>query len=112
MGYRNDVAEIMKCSDIFAFPSKREGLSVALMEAMATGMSVVCSRIRGNTDLITDGEGGYLCSRYDIDEFKEKLNLLISDKEKRIKMGEINKENVKKFDIENVKQEMKEIYGI
>ena len=38
--------------------------------------------------------------------------MLISDKDKRIKMGEINKENVKKFDIENVKNEMKEIYGI
>ena len=112
LGYRNDVAEIMKCSDIFAFPSKREGLPVSVMEAMSASLPVVCSKIRGNTDLIVDGEGGFLCIPDSVEEFKEKIEMLISDKEKRIKMGEINKENVKKFDIENVKQEMKEIYGI
>ena len=112
LGFRRDVGEICKAADIFCFPSLQEGLPVALMEAMATGLSIVCSKIRGNTDLIEEDEGGYLCSPDNVDEFKEKIEMLISDKEKRIKMGEINKEKVKKFDIENVKNEMKEIYGI
>ena len=54
LGYRTDVLKIMKSCDVFAFPSKREGLSVALMEALACGLPCVASKIRGNSDLITD----------------------------------------------------------
>lgn len=53
-GYRADVAEIYQAADVFVFPSLREGLSVALMEAMATGLPCVASRIRGNVDLLSD----------------------------------------------------------
>ena len=66
LGYRRDIAEICKASDLFAFPSYREGLSVALMEAMASGLPIICSDIRGNRDLIIDGKGGYLVKPYDV----------------------------------------------
>ena len=65
LGFRTDVIEICKASDIFVFPSLQEGLPVALMEAMACGLPVVCSDIRGNSDLISDGVNGYLCDPYD-----------------------------------------------
>ena len=39
----------------------REGLSVALMEAMSSGMPIICTKIRGNTDLIEDGVSGLFC---------------------------------------------------
>ena len=52
LGYRNDVLRIMKSCDLFVFPSKREGLSVALMEAMACGLPCIASNIRGNQDLL------------------------------------------------------------
>lgn len=52
LGYRSGIISIMKSCDIFAFPSKREGLSVALMEALASGLPCVASKIRGNVDLI------------------------------------------------------------
>ena len=51
LGYRDDVLKIMKSCDVFVFPSKREGLSVALMEAMACKLICIASRIRGNVDL-------------------------------------------------------------
>jgi glycosyltransferase involved in cell wall biosynthesis len=54
LGYRKDVPELIGASDLFVFPSLQEGLPVALMEAMAVGVPCVCSRIRGNTDLISD----------------------------------------------------------
>ena len=60
LGFRTDVIELLKSSDCFVFPSRREGLPVALIEAMACGLPVVCSQIRGNVDLITDGVNGYL----------------------------------------------------
>ena len=53
-GYRDDISDIYKAADLFVFPSVREGLPVALMEAMASGIPVICSRIRGNTDLVED----------------------------------------------------------
>lgn len=52
LGYRTDVTEILKVCDCFIFPSKQEGLPVALMEAMAAKIPVLCSNIRGNIDLI------------------------------------------------------------
>lgn len=54
LGYRNDIAEILQIADIFVFPSTFEGLSVALMEAIASKVMVVCSASRGNTDLVKD----------------------------------------------------------
>lgn len=59
VGFRNDLHEILQTSDCFVLSSFREGLSVALMEAMAEGLPVVCGRIRGNVDLIKDGKVVY-----------------------------------------------------
>lgn len=52
LGYRKDVFEIYRIADIFVFPSIREGMPVALMEAMASNLPVICSNIRGNRELI------------------------------------------------------------
>jgi Glycosyltransferase len=60
LGFRTDAIQLYKASDLFVFPSFREGLSVSMMEAMASGCPIVCSRIRGNVDLVEDGIGGYL----------------------------------------------------
>lgn len=110
LGFRNDVMELCKCSDIFAFPSKREGLSVALMEAMAASMPVICFRIRGNVDLIDEYEGGYLISPYDDVEFALKLEKLCLSKSLREKMGSYNRLKVNNYDIWINYIQMKEIY--
>lgn len=62
LGFREDIIEIYKSADIFVFPSKREGLSVALMEALACGTPCIVSDIRGNKDLIVNGVNGYICN--------------------------------------------------
>lgn len=54
LGYRADVSELCKITDLYVFPSKQEGLPVALMEAMASGIPIICSNIRGNVDLIKE----------------------------------------------------------
>lgn len=110
LGYRIDIAEISKTSDLFIFPSYREGLSVALMEAMASGLEVACSKIRGNTDLIEDGKGGYLVEPDDVDGFTEAIDETIENHTLRENMGKYNEEAIVKFDIDNVKAKMKEIY--
>ena len=82
-GYRKDIPDIVHASDIYAFPSYHEGLPVSLMEAMAGGLPVVCSKIRGNVDLIRDGEDGFLADPKDSTTWTRALDKLLSQPELR-----------------------------
>ena len=88
LGFRSDIKEINYIADIFLLPSFREGLSVALMEAMASGLPVICSNIRGNRDLIKDGVGGYLVDPKDVKGFSKLIQKLIDDVHLREAMKE------------------------
>lgn len=109
-GYRKDIAEIYKCCDLFAFPSKREGLGMAALEAMTSGLSVVGSNVHGIPDYLIDGKTGFGCSPWDVDAFAEKIQMLINDQELRNTIGEKNKKFVEKFDLGNSIKEIKKIY--
>lgn len=111
LGFRSDVKELYEAADIFVFPSFREGLPVSVMEAMASGLPCVASRIRGNVDLIEDCVNGFLCDPHDASDFSEKINLLASDAGLREAMGNSNRMAVQKFGTENVIQEMQNIYA-
>ncbi|MFH0069897.1 glycosyltransferase family 4 protein [Peribacillus sp. NPDC056705] len=111
LGYRNDIPEICLAADLFLFPSYQEGLPVSVMEAMATGLPIICSSIRGNTDLIEDGNGGYLNMPEDVDGFATSIEKLISDADLRKLMGKRNFEEVKKYDNTVVKEEMRKLYS-
>ena len=107
-GYRGDVKELLHCVDGFAFPSLQEGLPVALMEAMAVGLPIVCSRIRGNVDLIEDGKGGYLYDCHDVEGFARGM-MKIASSDSRV-MGEMNKNTMKHYDKSVVNSSMLRIY--
>lgn len=108
-GYRGDVKELLHGVDGYAFPSLQEGLPASLMEAMSVGLPVVCSKIRGNEDLIKDGNGGYLYDPYDIDGFSEGMEKIVHSKAGE--MGTVNIETMKSFDTEVVTNIMKKIYS-
>lgn len=115
LGYRTDIIDIYKCSDIFLFTSYQEGLSVALMQAMATGLPIVASDIRGNRDLLEPYEDSksseYLVKPDDVDTFAEKLKYMIDNADERRTIGKENMENCHKyFDIKIVHEKMSEIY--
>lgn len=109
LGYRTDIPELFNMSDMFVFPSFREGLSVSLMEAMASGLPCVVSKIRGNVDLI-DEKGGYLCNPADVDAFAAGIEELVKNKELRTKMGAHNQQVMKGFDVHKVSDMMRKIY--
>lgn len=109
-GFLEDVISVLKASDIYVFPSKREGLSVALMEAMAAGLPVVCSQIRGNTDLIQEGHNGYLVGSMEQARYEEAIRRLYQDEALRQGMGRKNLERIKAYDIAHVNECMREIY--
>ena len=109
LGYRNDIAEICQCADLFVFMSHQEGLPVALMEAMACGTPVICSNIRGNTDLIESNVSGLIVSN----EPKELANAILkmeASPELRKEMASKAQSDINKFDLLNVEKRMKDIY--
>lgn len=108
LGYRKDIPELCAISDMFLFPSLQEGLPVALMEAMASGLPVICSNIRGTVDLINDETNGYLYNCYDIEGFAQGIEKSIDSLGSKEKM--INIKAVKAFDLGNVEKKMKKIY--
>lgn len=110
LGYRNDIEELCQAADIFVFPSLQEGLPVALIEAMASGLPVVCSKIRGNMDLIVEGKGGFLCRVDNQDDFVKAITKICEDKKMIKEMGDFNKARVKKFSRLDVEKKMRKIY--
>lgn len=109
MGYRKDIPAIHRCCDLFAFMSYREGLPVALMEAMSSGLPTVCSAARGNTDLIEDGREGRIVEN-DPQALADAILEQYHDPVLRHRFGAAAAEKVKQFDSENVHRIMKEIY--
>ncbi len=110
LGYRTDAQEICRTCDIFAFPSKREGLGLAALEAMAAGLPLVGSAVHGIPDYLENNVTGFSYAPMDVQGFAEGLSILAANGALRQKMGETNREAVKKFDIKNVSLKMQEIY--
>lgn len=109
LGYRTDAPQLYRCSDMFAFVSFREGLSVALMEAMSCGLPIMCTKIRGNTDLI-DNEVCGIFTENDPQAVADSILRLYRDPEFRASLGKAATEKVMLFDEENVLKQVKEIY--
>lgn len=110
VGFREDIKDIYKIADLFLLPSYREGLSVALMEAMASGLPVICSKIRGNIDLITEDSGGYFFNPTDYLSLAEKMYQILNNAEKMIEMGNFNLIESKKYDVQHINSMMTKIY--
>lgn len=110
LGYRNDVPELYKAADLFVFPSFREGLPVSVMEAMAAGKAVVCSNARGNGDLVCEGEGGFIVHNQDVQQYAQKINTLLSDRQLCLQMGQFNARYIEGFTYAKVHEVMKKIY--
>ncbi len=110
LGYRSDIAEICKVADIFAFPSKREGLGLAALEAMASGLPIVTSNVHGIVDYSIDNVTGFTCNPTDIEGFAASIEKLLRNDELRISIGEYNKKAVEKYDANNYMAELERIY--
>ena len=110
LGFRTDTKELMKIADAFLFTTLQEGLPRSMMEAMASGLPCIASKIRGNVDLIQDGVGGFLCDATNVDEFTMAIQRIIADAELRSRMSKNNLERIKDFDISVVEKEIRQIY--
>ena len=113
LGYRTDVRDLLKQCHIMAFPSYyMEGLPKSLIEADAIGRPIITSNSVGCKETLVDGYNGFLIQPKDVDALTEKLDLLLSDKELRVKMGKNARKYAEEyFSIEVVKERHLAIYS-
>lgn len=97
LGFRDDVASLYKCADLFVLPSIREGLNVSVMEALAAGTPTIVSRIRGNIDMVPI-ENTF--SPFNVSELSTLLNADIQ-----------NGNFAEKIDVTNINSMVKDIYA-
>lgn len=113
LGYRTDILDLLKQCHIMAFPSYyMEGLPKSLIEADAIGRPIITSNSVGCKETLVDGYNGFLIQPKDVDALTAKLDLLLSDKELRVKMGKNARKYAEDyFSIEIVKERHLAIYN-
>jgi sugar transferase (PEP-CTERM/EpsH1 system associated) len=90
-GDRADVAQLLQCMDVFVLPSLAEGISNTILEAMATGLPVLATRVGGNIELVRDGESGALFDAGDATALKRLLAGYLADPSSRRRHGECSR---------------------
>jgi glycosyltransferase involved in cell wall biosynthesis len=111
LGLRQDVEDILRCSDLLFFPSHWEGLGLVVLEAMAAGLPVVASDLPVFKETVADSESGYLWPVLDEEGLAQKLLGLLADPEKRYVMGETGRRIVEaKFSLQTSARKLCELY--
>lgn len=104
LGFREDMPEQFEKSDIMCFPSYyREGVPKAVLDASAAGLPIITCDSIGCRDTVEDGVNGFLVRPRSPEEVAEKLDILLSDKALRRKMGERSRRVAEKeYDVRKV----------
>lgn len=111
LGYRQDIPELCNVADVFAFPSIREGLGLACLEAMSAGIPAVAADTSGPREYIVPGKTGYLCDYNDEKAFAEALNKLINNRDKIVEMGQNARKMAMRYDISLANDVMTKVYS-
>jgi glycosyltransferase involved in cell wall biosynthesis len=110
-GDRRDVPAIMRSLDIAVLTSDSEGLSNAILEAMAVGLPVVASRVGGNPELVEEGQTGLLFRAGSDIEFASAVETLLLNPELRRRMGEeARRRALEKYQVDSVLEQFKTLY--
>ena len=108
-GYSTDIEKLYRSADIHAFPSKGEGFSLAIADAMSIGLPHIgFDYAHSVNEVIIDGHNGFLAK--DVDDFAKKLKKLMSDKELRIKFGKNAHEDMKAYAPEVILNQWDELF--
>jgi glycosyltransferase involved in cell wall biosynthesis len=113
VGRQEDVYKFFAASDVFVLPSRLEGISNSLLEAMSQGLPVVAAddRLGGNRSVITDKRDGIIVPQGDTDEFARVLLSLLADEALRVKLGKRARQKVENaFSIDAVSRRYRQIY--
>lgn len=111
LGFRYDVAEVLRLCDVFVLPSVNEPFGRAVVEAMATAKPVIGTRSGGVPEVVKDGETGLLVRPHDAGQLALAINRLLDSKSQAHDMGEAGRSRANRyFDIKRVAREVQEVY--
>ena len=104
------IPEYMAASDIFILPSLTEGFPNVCLEAMASGLPIITTKIDGMSEIIEDGKNGYLVSPKNSFQIAERLKDLIHNKNLRKKFAKENKLKVKEYEFNSIVNDIETVY--
>ncbi len=111
LGLRTDVAEILSRSHVFVLTSNWEGFPYSILEAMRAGLPVVASAVGGIPEAVRDNETGYLVGRGDAEALRDRLAVLLTKPDERVRLGAEGRKNYeKKFRLEHMAERTLSIY--
>ncbi len=111
LGMRHDIPELLRNLDIFVLSSTTEGISLTLLEAMASGLPIVATDVGGNPEVVVDGVTGYLVPPRDPAKMAEMLLKLVKDQQLRQQMGDKGRERViQQFSITETARQYEDLY--
>lgn len=111
LGYIDDITNVMNIIDIITLTSKKEALSLSLIEGMTLGIPTVSTNSGGPGEVIDKGISGIIVENDDIDQFSNAVISLLDDKDTKEKMGKAAKERAKDiFGIDKMNNELEKIY--
>jgi glycosyltransferase involved in cell wall biosynthesis len=111
-GVRNDIDKMLSGFDIFVLPSYTEGMSTALLEAMACGRAIICSDIPANQELVSNNNEALLVNPYDTEGFERAIKLLCNDESLRLKLGNNAKVRASQYDEDIIFPKLLQYYEI
>ena len=110
-GYRNDIVQILNESDIFIICTLHETFCNSVVEASCQGLPVIASRVGGIPEIVKDKVSGILVDPYNVNEIKDAVESLISDRKLRNDMGEAGKKIVEeKFSERKIINKIENVY--
>jgi glycosyltransferase involved in cell wall biosynthesis len=109
-GSRDDVFALLPALDVFALSSRFEGLPIALLEAMASGVAPVATRVGGIPEVITDGRDGVLVDPGDPTGLAAALTRVLGDDDERARIAACARARAGDFDLVHAVRRAEEIY--
>ena len=94
LGMRNDVPRFMVAADVFMLTSLSEGISVTLLEAMASSKPIVATDVGGNSEVVSHGKNGLLCRSSDARDIGGSLTALLRNPQLQSQMGRAGRERL------------------
>ncbi len=111
IGHQSDVFPVLCASDLFVLPSRSEGFSNALLEAMAVGLPCIATRVGGNAEAVQDGKTGLLIEPEDPSAIADSIYRLIRNPRKANEMGSAAKKRaIENFSLESMIQKLSTVY--
>lgn len=111
LGERHDVPALLAAADIAVHPSREEGFSNSILEAMAAGRPLVATRVGGNVEQVGEGENGLLVAPQAPEELAAALEKLLGECELRRRMGEASRARIEReFSMERTVRDTQELY--